>query len=941
MNYLKRVGLLGAETTLIDLDNFKAKPELENTQPRDVDMRNDLVDNAADGLDLVAKRRALLLDLNDSQGNSKMVDADGDEAGIGSETEGSSFVTAREVKRQKLLTLIAAGGIDANQDIDSQVTPREVVLKHAAPIGAERDLNHAPTTRDGNSKATLTEDEPAAPAASGNDLTTQDVPDLDEMSSAEGVEGAEKEDGSSDRPMDTRTPALKSALGATLSPPSQHRRSKLDLGGAKRMLFGSLGLRTPKTREDESKTREKLMKDVRPVKEPHLDEEDKDTKDIEVIAADNSWKDKIDLRAVECCHEGVLLSTPPFPFAQRWDPQQQGGYNQGNAKKRKGKKRKRNNDDYYQESFCQERQQQLAHPEDYEAPEERLNHPNAKPPGDQIHEPSSDGSFQDSLAVNAQLLRETGDVSADTIKGNDELSTDLPSLPEDPTTCPPLTREIAKPGAVIAFKQLEMSAETNWQPKISDFRTAIVDQITEKGDLCMTPAKRDRRNKQAEYDDQTGERLYTKFEMPGYNDEDDDVNLEISFDELITPILIRFADNQASDGNEEQGRGEDHQSAQDIEDGTVFTQHGNDVAVQWNLNFDGAADVAEDKDIEPSQGAREEISELIKEAGWRSSVQSGVNEGLGREALVTFEREDCQEGTTLIDPPSPRFNGFSSSLVINVRSSPPIVESRPTKRLHASSTEIAESVPPQDSVVSDAKSTISESRSAVEYPTLPQLGDDSELSHEEAQQRSDPLFDHQMLSQDLISNSMDDSPAQSTRSRTRPSQDSNPPKAVQSLDANASEDEFPEPFSQAWENRMSQVRDIKPESSPEDAISPPSYRRLKANGRHSSSQRESSHTWKPDDDCSADEEEEEHDNEYDHEDDGASTPRPSKSQMSSQIVDLTISSDMVDPIDDPNNGDDDSYRLPEGPGWVSKTRASSKRNASTKINAGKAKTQSR
>lgn len=36
---------------------------------------------------------------------------------------------------------------------------------------------------------------------------------------------------------------------------------------------------------------------------------------------DDSWRERIDLRAVECCDHRVELSTPPFPFYQYWDAQ--------------------------------------------------------------------------------------------------------------------------------------------------------------------------------------------------------------------------------------------------------------------------------------------------------------------------------------------------------------------------------------------------------------------------------------------------------------------------------------------------------------------------------------------------------------------------------------------------------------------------------------------
>jgi hypothetical protein len=35
----------------------------------------------------------------------------------------------------------------------------------------------------------------------------------------------------------------------------------------------------------------------------------------------DSWRERIDLRAVECCDHRVQLSTSPFPFRQYWDSQ--------------------------------------------------------------------------------------------------------------------------------------------------------------------------------------------------------------------------------------------------------------------------------------------------------------------------------------------------------------------------------------------------------------------------------------------------------------------------------------------------------------------------------------------------------------------------------------------------------------------------------------------
>lgn len=920
-----------------DLHKIAKESKPRDPHLGDAEMRDDRADKAAPDLDLEAKRQALLMTLRE---DSKTKNVGAEETGSRPNHENTFAKTG------KLSTLVDAGGIEADPAMDSQVKSQETIQTGGKLLGAEEAPNNAPSPRDEtmidaltSQNATTAEDEPMvnAPRSSA-------TPNLHDEAMAnapmEAVDAgdAEERDALEDRPVETGDYALRSASWEKLTPSSQHRRSKLDLGGAKRMLFGSLGLRTPKTKEDESKTREQLMRDIRPFRVPQANNVVRVAEDLAAIAADESWKSKISLKAVECCHKGIELSTPPFPFVQRWDPQQRSGYNYGNSKKRKNKKRKRNNDNYYEETLYQESYNQSPAHDEHEALEGESNHPNANNTlKDPREEHSSEGSLLDSQAVNEQLLRENGDVSAGTLVGNDQPSTDLPSLPKDPTTCPPLTREVAKVGTVIAFKQLEMSAETNWQPNISDYRTAMVDEITENGDLYMTPAKRDRPNKQAEYDERNGERLYSKFEMPGFNNDDGNEHLEISFDELISPILLRAVDDQEKEGNEDPGMAEDHSASPDGTTGVVSARVGGNTSDQQYSGLDGGAnEVMEDEPLGSEN--RAEISELIKEAGWRSSVHSDVNGGLdARGDSMNLENDVNREDTTLIDPPSPRFNGFRSSPVVDIRSSPPLLESQSAKPLHASGTEIAESVPPQNSVESDAGSAILESKSPIEYPSLPETGDDSELFHEEAQPQSDHLFDHQILSQDSISNSMDQSPAESTRSLTHPSQGSSPPKPIRSLDATGSEDEFPEPFSQAWEIRMSQVRNIKSESSQEDAISPSSYRKVKANGRHSSSQRGSNRTWKPDSDWSA----LENGDEDGDEEDGASTPRPSKSQMSSQIVDLTISSDAVDPVDSPYNGDDDSYKLPKGPGWVSKTRASKERSTSTRISSGKTKARSR
>lgn len=49
----------------------------------------------------------------------------------------------------------------------------------------------------------------------------------------------------------------------------------------------------------------------------------------------DAWRQRLDLRAIECGDEGVELSAPPFPFQQYWDPQ----YQTKGARKRKREER--------------------------------------------------------------------------------------------------------------------------------------------------------------------------------------------------------------------------------------------------------------------------------------------------------------------------------------------------------------------------------------------------------------------------------------------------------------------------------------------------------------------------------------------------------------------------------------------------------------------------
>ena len=866
-----------------------------------------------------------------------------------------------EAKRQALLDSITSGGIDLTRAQGKEVS-RTDGQPPAGDDAMEIEGPGSPSTRPDEAM----DDAPTNASMTG---------DMDE--------------GHVEAQTATRSPVTELQKKPEGSPPSmsEPRRSRLDLSSTKRMLFGSLGLRTPKTKEDETKMREQLMKDAKPMRNPRLEKEDEPGLDVEAASADDSWKDKIDLKAVECCHDGIELSTPPFPFVQRWDPQQQGGYSYGNTKKRKQKKRKRNDNSYYEESPYQSSQSKIARHGEFDTP----SHASVQndtimnsgiESGDLEQEALHDESFEDSLRVSEQLQRETQERTL--VEAED--APDLPSLPKDPSTCQVLTPGAATTGTVIAFKQFEMSANTNWQPRISEYRTAIITEVLAEGSLQIELAKRDQPGKDSQYDDLTGERIYGKFEMPGYDEEDDNINagqITIPFEELIDPIVVPNAaehhvksespreqtvehadqdnmdhedsiqsnemensknkqDNQSSRGISGEIQAKDHSTSQEGYTESLTLRGKHDAASQQSAGFDGAGEVIEVRVVMPSEEARQEISELIRDAGWRSSLGPGVNGSLTAHQDDDVSAKDDQAPA---NSPSPQFHGFGSSPPysgIDISSSPLQADIQVARPEYNSDMEVADSVPPTDNIDSDAPSVVLDNKLTIEYPDLPQVGDDSDLFHEEAQHRSNPHnIDHDPLSQDLSSlNGMNQSPTLSTRSRTRLSQESYSPKLSKTLNT-SSDEEFPPLFSQAFEARMSQDVEIKHEfSSQEPSISPPTKRKLKAkpkpNGTRSSSQRESKRDQRPNGKWSGLDD----DDIDDSSNDEADTPRPSQPPPSSAIVDLTISSDPPHTIYE--DDDDDSFVLPSGPGWVKKGRSSGgPRNVPAKANSGRRKTTGR
>jgi hypothetical protein len=291
--------------------------------------------------------------------------------------------------------------------------------------------------------------------------------------------------------------------------PEVPQRRTLDVASTRRLLFGSLGVRAPRSKEEEEATRRKLAGKAQkfiPQKTTQNVPEDHETE------SEVDWREKLILGATECFYDDIELSTPPFPFEQRWDPEATELIRQ---RKQRGKKRKR-------------RQQVQEYDE-----EENTGY-------DYYGEEDTQLNYDDSEFPEAQIDDKVESEQA-AFKSVESTIDDLPALPSDTSGLAGVTAQEMKPGLVFAFKQLDVSRATNWQPTVSEFRVAVVTDVFDNNILGIRLAKPYRREPKT--DDDEGPFQYSGFEMPGMDDEEgeDDGFREVPFDDLIDPKLLRAA----------------------------------------------------------------------------------------------------------------------------------------------------------------------------------------------------------------------------------------------------------------------------------------------------------------------------------------------------------------------------------------------------------------
>lgn len=578
-----------------------------------------------------------------------------------------------ERRRQILLASLASGGVEVGTSSREPST---------SPVIEAQESNAGQLSREASKEPTFDLDEPT---------TISTAPEVAlQKSSAESTQkptNMESEDTRpSTAPDSTDTPSELSQTHPASVAPSQvkaSRRPKLDIGAGARLLFGALGRRAPKNKDDAEKLKQDMMKGIKPLKAVNPAEEQ--VADASESEEDEAWKDKITYRAVECCYDGVELSEPPFPFEQRWDPQQNGkglkrmrshGRNQFNDAKRQKKKAKQigaelmDTQSNYESSFQEDSQMMGAQDEEE---------------GD----------------VDQQLMNDLQPASAEVSQVPD----DLVALPEDPSSLPQLEDGKSKVGMTIAFKKLDLSADTNWQPQISLYRTAIVVNIEDNGDLDLRLAVRDRAQKS--YDDQTGERTFAKFEMPVDDDEDgeDDGRLYLSFSELVEPKVVAPPPantdedsvmdeaSQAKEGpsadesvtlsherEEEPAEAEfSHVTETTIHSDVPEVPEPTEDTVTEQVEQSIEIPVTEDVDPAPKTPSNgnnlddissenvKTIKGIMKDAGFRSSVPTVVLDNLGPNSTespgdaAVFEKLFKDMTDIGSRSYSPKFNGFGSS----------------------------------------------------------------------------------------------------------------------------------------------------------------------------------------------------------------------------------------------------------------------------------------
>lgn len=332
----------------------------------------------------------------------------------------------------------------------------------------------------------------------------------------------------------------------------------------------------------------------------------------------NEWRMKVNISAVECEMEGVKLKPPPFPFEQRWDAEadeQIRALKHGGARKRQR--------------------------QSYEAldmyPKIELDFTNV----------------QDESGLGEQTTQD---------------AEDLPAVPLDLTNLESLQADLVRTDAIIIFQQLEVSEATGWAPVVSPYRTAKVLSNMKDGTIELQLAFRDIPVQKTRYDEETGNRLYSKFDVPDMEEGEKDTRIrELLFENLLNAKLLVSAPDEISK--------ESNESLQRIPESFPEAQETANAHDTPEISLI-AVDIPEEQELsvptqDDNENHRPARSQDLCEVG-----QPSFQNPTSMEAGIIFKdmaEQQVEDANALRESYSPRFNGFGSlpDLANNILSESP------------------------------------------------------------------------------------------------------------------------------------------------------------------------------------------------------------------------------------------------------------------------------
>ncbi|KIX07858.1 uncharacterized protein Z518_02512 [Rhinocladiella mackenziei CBS 650.93] len=396
---------------------------------------------------------------------------------------------------------------------------------------------------------------------------------------------AEASPGESGEQVQDPVPESSTQLDSQTATEPTPKRARLDLASSRRMLFSSLGLRTPKTPEDEQALKEKLAKSARPVKNNRSPSNGTglNFRPSQTPAEDDeSWKNKLVISAVECEQQEGVLTPPPFPFRQGWSKPSNAGFN-------RNKRAERDRHQSYQDKndLDQEDDQTAFAPD-----------------------------ISSLVAANGQDAVRTNGTKTTPPAGDEE--SDGIVIPTSFEILPELDRAKVLPGTIIAYKELHVDATTDYQPEISSYRVGRVSHMDADGTIHLQLAKGCVKSaSSAKFDKETGKRVYGKFDLEQEDGDDvlDDGAREITFSNMILPRLVEASSVEVPDSNRVNGLGSSDAPARSVDDGDAVIPE----SAEQKLKPQAPEKLQISVD-EITTPRRKEITDMMKEAGFESAL---------------------------------------------------------------------------------------------------------------------------------------------------------------------------------------------------------------------------------------------------------------------------------------------------------------------------------